>query len=89
MTHENASEREENSRKPLPTASELNAEMRANILEKLRDPDINPTAMAALTRRYQDLEQAALDSGIGQLSRAAIHRELSECAKRLGRKLLE
>lgn len=75
--------------KILPSAADLNAEMRSNILKQLRNPEINPTAMAALTRQYQQLEQAALASGIGQLSRAALQRELTECANRLGRKLLE
>lgn len=89
MTDKTQSKHEENSNKALPTAAELNAKLRANILKRLDDPEINAPAMAALTRRYQELEQAAIETGIGQLSRAAIQRELTECANRLGRKLLE
>ncbi len=76
-------------KKMLPSAAEINETMRRNILEMLEKPDTNPTAYAALMKRYQQLEQAALDSGIGQLSRAALQRELTECANRLGRKVLE
>mgnify|MGYP000123785147 CR=1 FL=1 len=75
--------------KILPTTAEINAEMRANTLKLLRDPNTNATAHAALMKRYADLEQAALDTGIGKLSRAVIQRELTEAANRLGRKLLE
>ena len=77
------------SKKNLPTAAEINLEMRTNTLKMLRDPKTNSAAYAALMKRYAELEKAALASGIGQLSRAEIQSELTECANRLGRKVLE